>query len=117
MSGAGRHIAAPPAALLVLLRGAAFGAVPLIGQVRVTRALPRAPDAAPDLLVSASRTFPALGSPAGGAPTGHRGTTAAFAAGSVVVPLGAPVVPQAGPGGKKTSSHLVDTSSTRIYGS
>ncbi|MGW2839313.1 MFS transporter [Streptomyces sp. NPDC001493] len=73
---------------LVLLWGAAFGTVPLIGQVRVTRALPQAPDAALALLVSASQTFLALGSLAGGALTDHRGTTTAFAVGAVAVLLG-----------------------------
>ncbi|MBM9506862.1 MFS transporter [Streptomyces sp. KK5PA1] len=79
----------PVAVVLVLLWGAAFGAVPLIGQVRVTRALPQAPDAALALLVSASQTFLALGSLTGGALTDRHGTTAAFAVGAVVVLLGA----------------------------
>lgn len=75
--------------VLVLLWGAAIGAVSLIAQVRVTRALPQAPDAALALLVSASQTFLALGSLTGGALTDHHGTAAAFAVGAVVVPLGA----------------------------
>ncbi|WP_245791648.1 MFS transporter [Actinacidiphila rubida] len=81
--------ATPVTVVLVLLWGAAFGAVPLIGQIRVTRALPHAPDAALALLVSASQTFLALGSLVGGALTDHRGTTTAFAAGAVAVLLGA----------------------------
>ncbi|MEU3521974.1 MFS transporter [Streptomyces sp. NPDC006654] len=75
--------------LLILLWGAAFGAVPLIAQVRVIRAFPQAPDASLALLVTASQTFLAIGSLTGGVLTDRHGATAAFAFGAVVVLLSA----------------------------
>ncbi|MFF5408480.1 MFS transporter [Streptomyces misionensis] len=73
--------------LLVLLWGAAFGAVPLIAQVRVIRAFPETPDASLALLVTASQTFLAVGSLVGGLLTDQHGATAAFTFGALVVLL------------------------------
>ncbi|MEW2300902.1 MFS transporter [Streptomyces sp. NPDC006655] len=79
---------------LVLVWGAAFGAVPAAAQTRVMDLAGQDTDAALALLVSASQTFLAVGSFTGGLLTDHAGTTAAFALGgsavllSVLVPAG-----------------------------
>ncbi|MGW2771623.1 MFS transporter [Streptomyces olivaceoviridis] len=75
--------------VLVLLWGAAFGGVPPIGQARVTRLFPQAPEAALALLVTASQTFLAVGSFTGGVLTDHHGTSTAFTFGALVVLLSA----------------------------
>ncbi|GHA72782.1 MULTISPECIES: MFS transporter [Streptomyces] len=79
----------PSVITLVLLWGAAFGGVPPIGQARVMRLFPQAPEAALALLVTASQTFLAVGSFTGGVLTDHHGTTTAFAFGALVVLLSA----------------------------
>ncbi|AEY86310.1 major facilitator superfamily permease [Streptomyces hygroscopicus subsp. jinggangensis 5008] len=74
---------------LVLLWGAAFGGVPPIGQARVTRLFPQAPEAALALLVTASQTFLAVGSFTGGVLPDPHGTSTAFTFGALVVLLSA----------------------------
>ncbi|MGW3466630.1 MFS transporter, partial [Streptomyces olivaceoviridis] len=85
--------------LFVLLWGAAFGAVPLIAQVRVMRAFPQAYDAAPALLVRASQTFLATGSLLGGLLTDRHGPTAAFFFGALAVLVSA-LIPLRLPAGR-----------------
>ncbi|MGW2103269.1 MFS transporter [Streptomyces olivaceoviridis] len=75
--------------VLVLLWGAAFGGVPPIGQARVTRLFPQAPEAALALLVTASQTFLAVGSFTGGVLPDPHGTSTAFTFGALVVLLSA----------------------------
>ncbi|WP_229887889.1 MFS transporter [Streptomyces olivaceoviridis] len=85
--------------LFVLLWGAAFGAVPLIAQVRVMRAFPQAYDAALALLVTASQTFLATGSLLGGLLTDRHGPTAAFFSGALAVLVSA-LIPLRLPAGR-----------------
>lgn len=78
---------------LVMVWGAAFGAVPLLSQTRVVALYPKEPEAPLALLVTGSQTFLAAGSFFGGILTDHYGAGTAFACGAVVVAVSV-LVPQ-----------------------
>ncbi|MDX3077802.1 MFS transporter [Streptomyces sp. MI02-7b] len=81
--------AAPAVVALVVVWGAAFGAVPLALQTWILRATPEAPESGMALLVSACQIALAAGSFIGGIVVDGYGTWAGFAVGSTLALLSA----------------------------
>ncbi|MEU0037938.1 MFS transporter [Streptomyces sp. NPDC006333] len=80
---------APAVVLLVMIWGAAFGAVPLALQTWILRATPEAPESGMALLVSACQIALAAGSLIGGMVVDGYGTSAGFALGGALALLSA----------------------------
>ncbi|MER5409332.1 MFS transporter [Streptomyces sp. NPDC002769] len=80
---------APAVVVLVMIWGAAFGAVPLALQTWILRATPEAPESGMALLVSACQIALAAGSLIGGMVVDGYGTSAGFALGGVLALLSA----------------------------
>ncbi|MFH9969212.1 MFS transporter [Streptomyces mirabilis] len=80
---------APAVIVLVMIWGAAFGAVPLALQTWILRATPEAPESGMALLVSACQIALASGSLIGGMVVDGYGTTAGFALGGTLALLSA----------------------------
>ncbi|MFE3269365.1 MFS transporter, partial [Streptomyces sp. NPDC059215] len=81
--------AAPAVVVLVLLWGAAFGAVPLALQTWILRATPDAPESGLALLVSVLQISLAAGSLAGGLIVDGYGISTGFALGGALALLSA----------------------------
>ncbi|MFJ5274710.1 MFS transporter [Streptomyces sp. NPDC088358] len=80
---------APAVVVLVMIWGAAFGAVPLALQTWILRATPEAPESGMALLVSACQIALAAGSLIGGMVVDGYGTSAGFALGGALALLSA----------------------------
>ncbi|WP_194280455.1 MFS transporter [Streptomyces fagopyri] len=80
---------APAVVVLVMIWGAAFGAVPLALQTWILRATPEAPESGMALLVSACQIALATGSLIGGLVVDGYGTSAGFALGGTLALLSA----------------------------
>ncbi|WP_187286058.1 MFS transporter [Streptomyces sp. ME109] len=81
--------AAPAVVVLVMVWGAAFGAVPLALQTWILRATPETPESGMALLVSACQVALAAGSLVGGLVVDGYGTSAGFALGGALALLSA----------------------------